>query len=53
MTAPRSHSLIIGAGLAGLAAADVLAEQVGASERQVTVVEPSGRVGGVGIKSTG
>jgi len=47
MTAPRSHSLIIGAGLAGLAAADVLAGQVGASERQVTVVEPSGRVGGV------
>lgn len=45
MTAPCPHSLVIGAGLAGLAAADVLA--TGAGGRQVTVMEPSGRVGGV------
>lgn len=47
MTVPRSHSLVIGAGLAGLAAADVLLGKTGGSERRVTVVEPSGRVGGV------
>jgi len=43
MFAVRRQSLVIGAGLAGLAAADVLA----AGDRDVTVVDPSGRVGGV------
>ena len=46
MTAPRSHAFVIGAGLAGLAAADVLAGEA-CGDRQVTVIEPSGRVGGV------
>jgi oxygen-dependent protoporphyrinogen oxidase len=43
----RPHALVIGAGLAGLAAADSLVRHAGMGERQVTVVDPSGRVGGV------
>jgi len=46
MTATHSQSLVIGAGLAGLAAADVLAAEAGGG-RQVTVIEPSSRAGGV------
>jgi oxygen-dependent protoporphyrinogen oxidase len=42
----RPHSLVIGAGLAGLAAADALVRR-GGGERQVTIVDPAGRVGGV------
>ena len=47
MTAPRRHSIVVGAGLAGLVAADMLAGRQGGSDHQVTVVEPTGRVGGV------
>jgi len=47
MDTPSRHTLVIGAGLAGLAAADVLAGQATDGSPRVTVIEPSGRVGGV------
>lgn len=47
MDIPSRHTLVLGAGLAGLAAADVLAGNVADGPRRVTVIEPSGRVGGV------
>jgi protoporphyrinogen/coproporphyrinogen III oxidase len=47
MDIPSRHTLVLGAGLAGLAAADALAGDVADGSRRVTVIEPSGRVGGV------
>lgn len=47
MDTPSRHTLVLGAGLAGLAAADVLAGDAADGSRRVTVIEPSGRVGGV------
>jgi len=47
MDTPPRHTFVIGAGLAGLAAADVLAGHAADGSGRVTVIEPSGRVGGV------
>lgn len=47
MDIPSRHTLVLGAGLAGLAAADVLAGDAADGSRRVTVIDPSGRVGGV------
>lgn len=47
MTTPRRHSIVIGAGLAGLAAAEALAGDAGSGDRDVTVIDSTDRVGGV------
>jgi oxygen-dependent protoporphyrinogen oxidase len=49
MTTPvrRPCSLVVGAGLAGLVAADVLSRRDGDAVGRVTVIDPAGRVGGV------
>jgi len=49
MTPPvsRPHSLVVGAGLAGLVAAESLSRRNGAASGRVTVIDPTGRVGGV------
>lgn len=50
MKSPAVHVVVIGAGLGGLAAAEALLADGGSGEsgrRRVTLVEPSGRVGGV------
>lgn len=48
MTNPtHPHVVVLGAGLAGLSAADTVVRRSGMGHRQVTVVDPSGRVGGV------
>ncbi|MFM8890502.1 MAG: protoporphyrinogen oxidase [Planctomycetia bacterium] len=50
MASPSPHIVVIGAGLGGLAAAEALLsepESAAAGRRRVTIVEPSGRVGGV------
>jgi oxygen-dependent protoporphyrinogen oxidase len=46
-TASQPHSLVVGAGLAGLVAADALSRQDGDAPGRVTVIDPTGRVGGV------
>lgn len=45
--ASRPYTLVVGAGLAGLVAADALSRFPGAATGRVTVVEAAGRVGGV------
>ncbi|MFM7207961.1 MAG: protoporphyrinogen oxidase [Planctomycetaceae bacterium] len=47
MPATRPHVLVIGSGLAGLAAAESLVRGRTSGDLEVTVVDPSGRVGGV------
>ena len=45
--APPQHVVVIGAGMAGLSAAEALAAGPGESRLRVTIVEASGRPGGV------
>ena len=44
---PPQHVVVIGAGMAGLAAADALTDTAAGPRPRVAVVEPTGRPGGV------